>query len=85
MSETLLIWLFAGAFGLLGVLFLLWYQHSMRCKGISEKQGEDIAVIKQMLTDIRSEIGDHEKGMIGQLHRYSKSIVKINTKLGIDE
>lgn len=81
MSDTLLMWIFGAAFFLICVLFGLWWHHVQVCR----ETGRDIAVIKQMLTDIREEIGDHETGMIGQLHRYSKSIVKLNTKLGINE
>ena len=81
MSEGLTIWLFAGAFGLIGMLFALIWHHVIHCKSV----GEDVAVIKQIVSDIRSEIGDHEKGIIGQLHRYSKAIVKLNSKMGIEE
>jgi hypothetical protein len=81
MSESLLIWLFAGGFGLIAVLFVLWYHHIQHCRQV----GADIAVIKQLLTDVRAEIGNHETGMIGQLHRYSKAITRICAKIGIAE
>ena len=81
MDQALLIWLFAGAFGLIGVLFVLTWHHAIKCKGV----GEDVAVIKQIVSDIRQEIGVHETGIIGQLHRYSKAIVRLNEKAGIVE
>lgn len=65
MSETLILWLFAGAFGLVGVLFTLYWRHELKCKGV----GEDVAVIKQVVSDIRKEIGDHESGLRGSIHK----------------
>lgn len=70
MSETLLIWLFAGAYGLIGVLFIMQWQHSIKCKGV----GEDIAVIKSLLLRIQQDIGTHETGLRGQVHRLASDI-----------
>jgi hypothetical protein len=81
MDPAIQLWLFAGAFSLIGILFALVWHHVMHCKGV----GEDMAVIKQIVTDIRREIGNHETGIIGQLHRYSKAITKLYAKLGADE
>jgi hypothetical protein len=79
MDQELLIWLFAGAYSLIGILFVMIWHHVIRCKGV----GEDMAVIRQIVSDIRQEIGNHESGIIGQLHRYSKSITRICAKIGV--
>jgi hypothetical protein len=81
MDQSLLIWLFAGAFGLIGVLFLMSWHHAIKCRGV----GEDVAVIKQIVSDIRREIGSHDSGIISQLHLLSKATVKLNAKAGIEE
>lgn len=47
MSETLLIWLFAGAYSLIAILFVMIWHHVIRCKGV----GEDMAVIKQIVSE----------------------------------
>lgn len=52
MSETVLIWLFAGGFGLIGLLFAIWWSHVQHCKVTAS----DISEIKQMLKDIAPEI-----------------------------
>lgn len=71
MSETLLIWLFAGSYGLIGVLFIMQWQHSIRCKSV----GEDIAVIKSLLLRIQQDIGTHETGLRGQLHELRSKVM----------
>lgn len=70
MSESVLIWLFAGAYALIGVLFALVWQHVIRCKGV----GEDIAVIKQIVADTKKEIGDHDTGLRGSIHKLARDI-----------
>lgn len=70
MSETLQIWLFAGAFGMIGVLFALWWHHASTCGRTSE----DIAVIKGMLGRIERDIGTHETGLRGQVHKLASDI-----------
>jgi hypothetical protein len=69
-SETLQIWLFAGAFGMIGVLFALWWHHAVTCR----KTGEDIAVIKAILVRIETDIGTHETGLRGQVHKLACDI-----------
>ena len=73
MSEALQIWLFAGAFGLIGVLFVMQWHHSIRCKGV----GEDIAVIKSLLLRIQADIGTHETGLRGQVHDLQSKVMPL--------
>lgn len=70
MSETLQIWLFGGAFGMIGVLFVLWWHHASMCGGTSA----DIAVIKASLIRIERDIGTHETGLRGQVHQLASDI-----------
>jgi hypothetical protein len=64
-SETLQIWLFAGGFALIAVLFGLFYRHESKCKTTSE----DVAVLKEQMRSAKDEIGDHETGLRGSLHK----------------
>lgn len=55
---------------MIGVLFVLWWHHAVMCG----RTGEDIAVIKAMLTRIERDIGTHETGLRGQVHKLASDI-----------
>lgn len=74
--------------GLLG----LYIKHILDCNARDRLRNEQnaeinqkLAVIISTLSNVTMEIGSHDTGIIGQLHRYSKSIVKLNAKVGIEE
>jgi hypothetical protein len=48
-SETLQVWLFAGGFGLIAILFSLQWVHVKHCKAV----GEAIVRLDQSLKDIK--------------------------------
>lgn len=52
MTDEVEIWLFVGAFFLIGVNFTLHWAHARHCK----KVGEDIVEIKTMIQDTFPEI-----------------------------
>lgn len=61
--------------------YALWWAHVRKCQERERHEGR----LEEKITHIESEIGDHERGIIGQLHRYSKAITRIFAKLGIGE
>jgi hypothetical protein len=79
MSEVLQIWLFAGGFGLISVLFLLWWSHIQNCRAIAS----DIAVIKEVLTTIRVEIGSRDTGIRGEIHAHSSLLAQHSFRLNL--
>jgi hypothetical protein len=44
-----------------------------------------LAKISAEVSEIKSEIGTHDTGMIGQLHRYSKIITRLCDRAGIEQ
>lgn len=66
--EAVLIILASCNAGLLGLL--VW--HLFRCRDTRV----DIADIKSTLNRIIHEIGDHERGMRGQLHQHSQFLTR---------
>lgn len=81
MTETIQIWLFAGSFGLIGVLFTLWWHHALMCKGLSqftskdvEAISRDVAVIRSILERVQEDIGTHDTGMRGDIHKLRQEV-----------
>lgn len=75
-------WIVASALGsgILGA-FGLWWAHVRTCNKRERYDGK----LEEKVDRMEKEIGDHETGIIGQLHRYSKAITRILAKLGIGE
>lgn len=75
-------WIVTGALGsgILGALGL-WWAHIRKCNDRERHEGK----LEEKVERMEKEIGDHETGIIGQLHRYSKAITRIFSKLGIGE
>lgn len=78
MTETSLLWAFGLiAAALVGLGGILW-RHMVSC---SKDVAVPLAQLVERVSAIQKEIGDHETGIIGQLHRYSKEIVVLNERL----
>ncbi len=69
MSEADLIKLLIGTQISLGSMFV-W--HLFKCRDTRI----DIATIKQLLDRIERDIGDHEHGIRGELHRHSSYLTR---------
>lgn len=81
MSENALLWLL-GVQGFLDVaLFGLWWAHVQHCTD----RERNAAKLEQKVDHLKEEMGTHETGIIGQLHRYSRAITRIFSKLGMTE
>lgn len=72
-------------------LLCFYIKHILDCNArdrLRSKENAEInsklAVIISTLSNVTMEIGSHDSGMIGQMHRYSKAIVKLNAKVGIE-
>lgn len=85
MSEAVLLWLFGAVFACIAGIFGMQWRHAVVCKNVSEKLTREIAVMQRDVTKIMTEIGNHDSGMICQLHRYSKAITRLCAKAGVQE
>lgn len=72
-------WLFGTVFGLIGVLYAMFYKHNLKCADREAKK----AMLETKVIAIEKEIGTHETGIIGQLHRFSKAITRLFDKTGL--
>jgi hypothetical protein len=64
MSDTLLMWLFGGAFaGILG-LAGLWWSHVKECREVRAA----LATLNANMAIVLREIGTHETGLRGSFH-----------------
>jgi hypothetical protein len=78
MSEQVLIAIFlliAAAIVTIGGI--LW-RHMVSC---SKDVAIPLAQLVERVTAVQKEIGDHETGIIGQLHRYGKDLAILNDRL----
>ena len=73
-------------------LLALYIKHILDCNARDRQRNEQnaeinskLAVIISTLSNVTMEIGSHDSGIISQLHRYSKAIVKLNAKAGIGD
>lgn len=81
MSETTILWLFGTVIGLqtsvIGALVLAAIQHSRDCRDFRAQIAGFIADIKAKLDRVERDIGTHETGLRGQLHRLSSEMTPI--------
>lgn len=82
MSEATILWLLGTVIGVqtlvIGWLTNVIWSHVRECRAFRESVAKISAQLERAIKDI----GDHETGIIGQLHRYSKEIVLLNARLG---
>lgn len=53
MGIELLMWLFGAVFGLIGVLFLLWWQHVQKCT----ERASEAAKVEEKVATLSVEVG----------------------------
>jgi hypothetical protein len=70
MSDQLLLWLFGGAFAGIVTLALLLLAHIKECRDVRAA----IATLTTNVKHISSEIGTHETGIRGSLHKLRSEI-----------
>lgn len=85
MSDVLLLWLFAGAFGLIGACFAWQWAHRNDCEN---KRLENVKRLTDLESDTRrlfEEVGRaHNEGMRHRLHRAEGRIKLLAQKLGME-
>lgn len=69
----------------------LWLRHILDCRDRDRQRAaehsavlETLATIKSEVLEMRGELGTHETGMIGQMHRFSKIITRLCERAGIE-
>ncbi len=81
MDQTILLWILGFLVtGNIGVAVGLAY-HIKDC----HKTHSELAHITNAVNRVERELGNHDTGIIGQLHRYSKAIVRLNMKVGLEQ
>jgi hypothetical protein len=77
-SEPLQIWLFAGGFGLIGIIGAALLHHMLHCKGNTES-----------ITDLKTDLKDNVKPEINKLrdrsHEMQNSILKMDARVSVLE
>lgn len=71
MDQSLLMWLFGGAFGGIVTLALLFLAHIKECRVTRAA----IATLTTQNTQMLKEIGDHETGMRGSIHKLRNDVM----------
>jgi hypothetical protein len=69
-SDTLIMWLFGGAFGCILGLGGLWLSHIRDCREVRAM----LAELNTNMTTVLREIGTHETGLRGSLHKLRSEI-----------
>lgn len=81
MTETALLWVLGSMVAFNGgVAGALWMH-------VVADRERDILLARMAaeVSDIKTELGTHETGIIGQLHRYSKIITRLCDRAGIQQ
>lgn len=81
MTETIQIWLFAGGFGLIAVLFGLHWNHAKQCKAV----GEAIARIDQSLKDLNDNVRPQLELLRERSHDQQGAILKQDGRIAVLE
>lgn len=81
MSETVMLWLFGCSFGFTAAVGGAFFMHVVN----DRKRDSMLSKIMTEVSDIKTEIGTHDAGMAGQLHRYSKIITRLCERAGIEQ
>lgn len=89
MSIEWIIGILASA--LAGLLYL-YISHILACNERDRRWAQDVAVLREEvavlkieLSDMKEEIGTHDTGIIGRLHRYGKVIRRLNDRMGAEK
>ncbi len=73
MSESVILWIFGILVtinsGIVGVLFLMLWGHIGECRRSGEVRAGALAALKTQQERIVRDIGDHETGIRGDIHR----------------
>lgn len=73
MDQGVVLWI-AGILvtinsGIVGVLFLMLWSHIRECKKSGEERSAALAVLKMQQERLLIEVGSHETGLRGSLHK----------------
>lgn len=70
----------------------LWVKHILDCRDRDKQRADEhadvlaaLAAISSSQGQMQEELGTHDTGIIGQLHRYSKIITRLCDRAGIDQ
>lgn len=81
MDQTILLWILGFLVtGNIGVAVGLAY-HIHDCRIVHS----ELAQIRTAVGRVERELGSHETGIIGQLHRHTKSIIRLSMKVGLEQ
>lgn len=81
MTDDVQIWLFAGGFGLIGVLFVLQWSHVRHCRAV----GEAIARIDQSLADIKEHMAARVETLGERSHDQQQGLLKLDGRVSVLE
>lgn len=85
MSETLQTWLFASAFGLIGVSFAWQWAHRHDCESKRLQNMQDITGMRGEVKYLLDEVGrSHTEGIRRRLHKAEGRIKLLAQKAGFE-
>ena len=81
MDQTTLLWILGTLTAFIGGVGGALWTHMA-----SDRERDALlAKVATEVSEIKAEIGTHDTGMIGQLHRYSKVITRLCDRAGIEQ
>lgn len=85
MSEALQIWLFVGAFGLIGASFAWQWAHRYDCETKRLQNMQDITRLRDDVKYLLKEVGEeHNEGLRHRTHFLHNRVILLAQKLGMD-
>lgn len=77
MDQTVLLWILAGILTAMGAIAALLWRHVEHCKEVHTKLAELSGDVKRVVQDI----GTHETGLRGTVHKTANAIQRIEMEL----
>jgi hypothetical protein len=74
MDETVLLWLFGGQMAFNVGLAKLWWDHTKDCRDYRVAAALERGQIAADVKSILHEIGDHDSGMRGSIHKLRNEV-----------